>query len=274
MFLVPDSETLFDSVAVKSEPAAAINLLGDSDDDELVPAKSAPFRKKRQLDDEEEDNPFDFVKKRPKKSPSPKPRSLSPGAEASSRNEKGNESRPVELKDAVSVTENEHRDSEPHRQGDIQHGALASTKDIPVPRGFLTTRAPIKDQVEPTSRFERENIETSAVQVQFESLVRRPTRARNAAEDQSDVPDGMMRWRGRLVPNYKKFRKVLHAGAGQLPRIIGGRDLVEHCGESRKEMDDWLKEMQRAESQTTQREREALELFDYQPAAARKKSRR
>ena len=82
-----------------------------------------------------------------------------------------------------------------------------------------------------------------------------------------------MRWKGKLVRNFKKFTKVKHKGADRLPTIIGGRDLEEYCGTSRRVMDDWLKELREAESQQTQREREAQELFDWQPPARRDKGK-
>ena len=163
----------------------------------------------------------------------------------------------------------------PRPQNGHTDSECGSSSGRPVPYGFLTTRLPIQDQVGASTNFERENIEAPAVLVQFENLVARPTGAsrQQGQEDQSDVPEGMVRWKGKLVRNFKKFTKVKHMGADRLPTIIGGRDLEEYCGTSRKVMDDWLKELQEAESQQTQREREAQELFDWQPPARRGKGK-
>ena len=162
-----------------------------------------------------------------------------------------------------------------HPQNGHADSECGSSSGRPVPYGFLTTRLPIQDQVGASTNFERENIKAPAVLVQFENLVARSTGAsrRQGQEDQSDVPEGMVRWKGKLVRNFKKFTKVMHKGADRLPTIIGGRDLEEYCGTSRKVMDDWLKELQEAESQQMQQEREAQELFDWQPPARRGKGK-
>ena len=293
-----------------------VNLLDD--EDEIQPRRQAPSRNKRRHHDvsseEDDENPFDFLKKRPKKSPSPKPlttRSPSPAPETPPRSpppapkwrhtkvlrsaspgpgshgKAGSMSRGSDDADEAAVQV--PPPAEPHAAADTKslsqvpsqsthfhngHGERGSSSGGPVPYGFLTTRQPIKDQVDVNANFEQENIETPAVLVEFENLVVRRARASHQEEDQSDVPKGMARWKGKLVRNVKRFTKVRHTGADRLPTIIGGRDLEEHCGASRKVMEDWLKELQDAESQQTQREREAQELFDWQPPTRGSRSRR
>lgn len=145
--------------------------------------------------------------------------------------------------------------------------------------GFLNTYQPIVDQVTAIGDFEPEDIKSPAVVVEYADLTvhaasRNRKRQKNGEdhsgvpEGHSDVPEGMMLWERRLVHNFKKFRKYKHPGAGRLPRIIGGSDLTEHCAESKK-LDGWLKELQVAESQESQREKETDALFDWKPVKAR-----
>ena len=310
-----------DIVTAKSKP---VSLLDEEDEDVIQPRRPALSRNKRRHHDmssEEEEDPFDFVKKHPRKSPSPKPvrerlrtRSPSPAPETRPRSPSpASEQQHMKVQRSSSPNPGSRGKGRPvsRGSGDADESAMqaptpagpaASTKmkpssqtpspssrpqnghadsepesssGRPVPYGFLTTRLPIQDQVGASTNFERENIEAPAVLVQFENLVARPTGAshQQGQEDQSDVPEGMVRWKGKLVRNFKKFTKVKHKGADRLPTIIGGRDLEEYCGTSRRVMDDWLKELREAESQQTQREREAQELFDWQPPARRDKGK-
>uniref|UniRef100_A0A663MZM3 Nibrin n=1 Tax=Athene cunicularia TaxID=194338 RepID=A0A663MZM3_ATHCN len=42
--------------------------------------------------------------------------------------------------------------------------------------------------------------------------------------------------------NFKMFKKVTYPGAGQLPYIIGGSDLIAHHAKKNSELEDWLKQ--------------------------------
>ncbi|NXT13984.1 NBN protein, partial [Prunella fulvescens] len=42
--------------------------------------------------------------------------------------------------------------------------------------------------------------------------------------------------------NFKMFKKVTYPGAGQLPQIIGGSDLVAHDAKKNSELEDWLRQ--------------------------------
>ncbi|NXC94392.1 NBN protein, partial [Certhia familiaris] len=56
--------------------------------------------------------------------------------------------------------------------------------------------------------------------------------------------------------NFKMFRKVTYPGAGQLPHIIGGSDLIAHHAKKNSELEDWLR--QEMEEQVRQAREESL----------------
>ncbi|XP_067651141.1 nibrin-like [Haliotis asinina] len=143
-----------------------------------------------------------------------------------------------------------------------------------VPRGFLTTRLPIKEQMVKREDFiKEENISTAAMVTEFANLVTRQPKPPVKKSGRKDIPDGYTEWNGKLVKNFKRFRKSSHAGANFLPRIIGGSDLVEHAGSQRRELDDWFRDALQAESQENEREREAQDLFNWEPTGRNKRSR-
>ncbi|XP_046549525.1 LOW QUALITY PROTEIN: nibrin-like [Haliotis rubra] len=143
-----------------------------------------------------------------------------------------------------------------------------------VPRGFLTTRLPIKEQTVKRQDFiKEENIPTAVMVTEFASLVARQPKPPVKRSGRKDIPDGYTEWNGKLVKNFKRFRKSSHAGANFLPRIIGGSDLVEHAGSQRRELDDWFRDALQAESQENEREREAQDLFNWEPTSRNKRSR-
>ncbi|EGW01424.1 Nibrin [Cricetulus griseus] len=43
------------------------------------------------------------------------------------------------------------------------------------------------------------------------------------------------------LKNFKKFKKVMFPGAGKLPHIIGGSDLIAHQARKNTELEEWLK---------------------------------
>ncbi|OWF40288.1 Nibrin [Mizuhopecten yessoensis] len=112
-----------------------------------------------------------------------------------------------------------------------------------------------------------EGIPTDLVQTVFLDLVtRRPSRPQNSPERSGgDVPPGYSRWKGSIVKNFKKFKKAGFAGLDRLPNIIGGSDLVPHAASQRRELDEWFKEAQEAESQHSEANRRAQELFEWEP---------
>ncbi|NXW79750.1 NBN protein, partial [Hirundo rustica] len=56
--------------------------------------------------------------------------------------------------------------------------------------------------------------------------------------------------------NFKMFKKVTYPGAGQLPHIIGGSDLIAHHAKKNSELEDWLR--QEVEEQDRQAREESL----------------
>ncbi|XP_045192150.2 nibrin-like [Mercenaria mercenaria] len=138
-----------------------------------------------------------------------------------------------------------------------------------VPHGFLTTRKPIKDQVQRRRDFEEEkDVPVGCMHVETVSLIaRRPARKEKGA---GDCPEGFTRWKGKVVRNYKKFKKTDHAGSQGLPNIIGGSDLEVHVAKRSKELDDWFRESVQAETEHNAEERRAQELFDFDPSARRR----
>lgn len=288
--IVAELDTPFEADAqvipevIKSEPLVTspktISLLEDSDEViEVCTSRKLPLSKtksKRKFLLSEE-NPFENISKRPKLSTTPLAPNINP-SETALENKKdiipGNDFQQNENLSPSADTSSGSRLAKnllPVCELGIRNNDSTcsnSTSKIPLlPDSFLTTRMPIKMQVAPNANFERENIDSAQVLIQFENLIVRPVIRNPSKEKTDDVPEGMVKWEGKLVRNFKRFSKVLHTGANRLPRIIGGRDLVEYLGQSRKELDDWLRENQIAESQQLQRDREAEELFEWKPAS-------
>ncbi|KAM9308415.1 nibrin [Gastrophryne carolinensis] len=72
-------------------------------------------------------------------------------------------------------------------------------------------------------------------------------------------------------PNFKKFRKIAFPGAGSMPRIIGGSDLIAHDKKKNSELEQWLR--QEMEEQTRQAKEQSLaeDLFRYNPKTAKRR---
>lgn len=138
-----------------------------------------------------------------------------------------------------------------------------------VPPGFLTTRKPIKEQVQRNRDFEKdEDLPVGCVCVETISLIVPKPETKEIGA--GDCPEGFTRWKGKVVRNFKKFKKTSHAGSQGLPKIIGGSDLQVHVAKRSKELDDWFRESIQAESQHTAEEKRAQELFNFDPSARRR----
>ncbi|NXJ13534.1 NBN protein, partial [Odontophorus gujanensis] len=61
--------------------------------------------------------------------------------------------------------------------------------------------------------------------------------------------------------NFKTFRKVPYPGAGQLPYIIGGSDLVAHQARKNSELEEWLREELEEQNRRAREESLADDLF-------------
>lgn len=74
---------------------------------------------------------------------------------------------------------------------------------------------------------------------------------------------------GRLK-NFKKFKKTRFPGAGGLPRIIGGSDLIAHHARKNTELEEWLKQEMEVQKQQAKEDSLADDLFRYNPNVKRR----
>ncbi|XP_062986986.1 nibrin [Elgaria multicarinata webbii] len=72
------------------------------------------------------------------------------------------------------------------------------------------------------------------------------------------------------LKNFKKFKKVDYPGAGQLPHIIGGSDLIAHHARKNSEMEEWLRQEMEEQSRYAREESLADDLFRYDPRIKRR----
>ncbi|KAL5022308.1 hypothetical protein ScPMuIL_001463 [Solemya velum] len=152
----------------------------------------------------------------------------------------------------------DHQNTEPRIPDTTRH---LTNRLNPPTIGFLTSRQPHQGQEQRNSHYLKEEDQPlKCMDVKFTDLLMK--RPRPAAVRNDTTPDGFSNWKGKVVRNFKRFRKSEHAGSGQLPRIIGGSDLVVHAGSQRKELDDWFKEAVQAESQQSEEDRRARDLFE------------
>ncbi|XP_045310267.1 nibrin isoform X4 [Leopardus geoffroyi] len=97
---------------------------------------------------------------------------------------------------------------------------------------------------------------------EFRSLVVSNFTSRNTSCVNSDY--------GQLK-NFKKFKKVIFPGAGKLPHIIGGSDLIAHHARKNTELDEWLKQEMEVQNQHAKEESLADDLFRYNPNVRRRR---
>ncbi|NXB33637.1 NBN protein, partial [Eulacestoma nigropectus] len=71
--------------------------------------------------------------------------------------------------------------------------------------------------------------------------------------------------------NFKMFKKVTYPGAGQLPHIIGGSDLIAHHGKKNSELEDWLRQEMEEQNRYAREESLADDLFRYDPNVKRRR---
>uniref|UniRef100_I3MPB1 Nibrin n=1 Tax=Ictidomys tridecemlineatus TaxID=43179 RepID=I3MPB1_ICTTR len=63
------------------------------------------------------------------------------------------------------------------------------------------------------------------------------------------------------IKNFKKFKKVIFPGAGKLPHIIGGSDLIAHHARKNTELEEWLKQEMEVQKQQAKEDSLADDLF-------------
>ncbi|NXN50693.1 NBN protein, partial [Rynchops niger] len=71
--------------------------------------------------------------------------------------------------------------------------------------------------------------------------------------------------------NFKTFKKVTYPGAGQLPYIIGGSDLIAHHAKKNSELEDWLRQEMEEQNRHAREESLADDLFRYDPNVKRRR---
>ncbi|NXI19237.1 NBN protein, partial [Irena cyanogastra] len=71
--------------------------------------------------------------------------------------------------------------------------------------------------------------------------------------------------------NFKMFKKVTYPGAGQLPHIIGGSDLIAHHAKKNSELEDWLRQEMEEQNRHAREESLADDLFRYDPNVKRRR---
>ncbi|XP_014821155.1 PREDICTED: nibrin isoform X2 [Calidris pugnax] len=71
--------------------------------------------------------------------------------------------------------------------------------------------------------------------------------------------------------NFKTFKKVSYPGAGQLPYIIGGSDLIAHHAKKNSELEDWLRQEMEEQNRHAREESLADDLFRYDPNVKRRR---
>uniref|UniRef100_A0A2H6MUU4 Nibrin C-terminal domain-containing protein n=1 Tax=Micrurus carvalhoi TaxID=3147026 RepID=A0A2H6MUU4_9SAUR len=74
----------------------------------------------------------------------------------------------------------------------------------------------------------------------------------------------------RHLNNFKKFKKIAYPGAGRLPNIIGGSDLIAHHARRNPDMEDWLRQEMEEQNCQTREESLADDLFRYDPRIKRR----
>lgn len=71
--------------------------------------------------------------------------------------------------------------------------------------------------------------------------------------------------------NFKMFKKVAYPGAGQLPHIIGGSDLIAYHAKKNSELEDWLRQEMEEQNRYAREESLADDLFRYDPNVKRRR---
>lgn len=95
---------------------------------------------------------------------------------------------------------------------------------------------------------------------EFRSLVVHNNTSRNLC---------VLNGRGELK-NFKKFKKAMCPGAGKLPHIIGGSDLIGHHARKNTELEEWLKHEMEVQKQQAKEDSLADDLFRYNPNVKRR----
>uniref|UniRef100_F7B6C2 Nibrin n=1 Tax=Monodelphis domestica TaxID=13616 RepID=F7B6C2_MONDO len=119
----------------------------------------------------------------------------------------------------LDIRKNDSEDNEPTQERNIQtfeHETFSSEKEQ-------------NDKLQDSC----ERLPKNLLLTEFRSLVVSHSGSRNASIIRNDY--------GQLN-NFKKFKKVAYPGAGKLPSIIGGSDLIAHHARKNAELEEWLRQ--------------------------------
>ncbi|XP_010610303.1 nibrin isoform X1 [Fukomys damarensis] len=108
-----------------------------------------------------------------------------------------------------------------------------------------------------------EMLPKKVLMTEFRSLVVNNSTYRNICGVNND--------HGHQLKNFKKFKKVTFPGAGKLPHIIGGSDLIAHHVRKNAELEDWLRKEMEVQKQHAKEESLADDLFRYNPNVKRRR---
>ncbi|KAM4822871.1 nibrin isoform X2 [Urocitellus parryii] len=97
------------------------------------------------------------------------------------------------------------------------------------------------------------------------------TEFRSLVVNNSTYRDPCVNYDYGQIKNFKKFKKVIFPGAGKLPHIIGGSDLIAHHARKNTELEEWLKQEMEVQKQQAKEDSLADDLFRYNPNVKRRR---
>ncbi|XP_005362392.1 nibrin isoform X1 [Microtus ochrogaster] len=148
--------------------------------------------------------------------------------------------------DTVPGSSRVSQEDEPEKKVEVKKELLWSTKD----------ETANSDELPDSSEL----LPRKVLLTEFRSLVVNNSASRNLS---------MLNDCGQLK-NFKKFKKVLFPGAGRLPHIIGGSDLIAHHTRKNTELEEWLRHEMEVQRQQAKEEALADDLFRYNPNVKRR----
>ncbi|XP_045871683.1 nibrin isoform X1 [Meles meles] len=150
--------------------------------------------------------------------------------------------------EAISENNRISQENEIGKKCELKKDSLWSTKE----------ELSIKDELQDDG----DTLPRKVLLTEFRSLVVSNSPSRNASSVNNDY--------GQLK-NFKKFKKVTFLGAGKLPHIIGGSDLIAHHARKNTELEEWLRQEMEVQNQHAKEESLADDLFRYNPNVKRRR---
>nr|KAF6300725.1 nibrin [Myotis myotis] len=145
-----------------------------------------------------------------------------------------------------------------------QEGAVQRRK---VPRLDVETDGSFHDGTAPESDdISKENEIGKKCEIKKESL---PSTKEEPSNKDRPQGDGEMLLRKVLLTEFRSL-VVAFSGAGKLPQIIGGSDLIAHHARKNTELEEWLRQEMEVQNQQAKEESLADDLFRYNPNVKRR----